>query len=549
MNKRLVPVLADLSAQACARRSLLLAGLASATLLPLSALANGAGAGQRLWLDSSGRLLPQAHKALDLLAGAASHGLDPQDYDLVTLNRLLDRSLALGPEADATDQALTRAFERYLSDLHRGRVDPVELGQRYRPVRSDPFDPSQVLRAALQRSDLAAAVAAAVPQLPQYGRLREALARYRSLAGQPAWDEVLPQLPRPAKSRTRKLEPGQAWSGLERLAQRLQVLGDLAPGFSLPSATSSPNAADAPSGAPRYVDELVEAVRRFQLRHGLEPDGVIGASTLAQLEVAPAARAQQIELALERLRWTPLLQARRMVVVNLPEFMLRAYEVADDGRVRVVLESKVVVGRALDTRTPLFDEDMRFIEFSPYWNVPPSIARAETIPKLRRDPGYFNRMGFEFVGAGGSVQRSLSADALDAVLTGAMRIRQRPGPENALGDIKFVFPNSDNIYLHHTPAVSLFGRERRDYSHGCIRVEKPVELAEFVLQGMEGWDRARIESAMGSGKSNTLRLAEPVPVLLHYGTTLVKGDQIFFFNDLYGHDRLLAAALRQRRPG
>jgi murein L,D-transpeptidase YcbB/YkuD len=235
-----------------------------------------------------------------------------------------------------------------------------------------------------------------------------------------------------------------------------------------------------------------------------------------------------------------------MVVVNLPEFVLRAYEVAADGRVHLALESRVVVGRALDTRTPLFDEDMRFIEFSPYWNIPPSIARSETVPKLRRDPGYFDRMGLEFVRPDGSVERGLSSAHLDAVLAGRMRIRQRPGEHNALGDIKFVFPNSDNIYLHHTPAVDLFGRARRDYSHGCIRVEKPVELAEFVLKGMPGWDRARIESAMTLGKSNTLRLAEPVPVLLSYGTTLVKGDQIFFFNDIYGHDRVLAQALQQR---
>ncbi|MEN9904434.1 MAG: hypothetical protein RLZZ555_999 [Pseudomonadota bacterium] len=531
------------------RRRQLLAGLAGAALLPLQVLANGSVDEQRLWLDGSGRPLPQASAALALLADSASHGLDPRDYDVAGLDRLLGRGLSPGQQLDAADQALTRAFERYLADLHRGRVDPVALGQRYRPGRPDPFDPAQALRAALQMQDPSLAVAAAVPKLPQYDRLREALARYRRLAGHPAWEQALPQLPRPAGSRSRKLEPGQPWSGVERLARRLQMLGDLAPGFILPGAASSSVAADASSAVLRYDGELVEAVRRFQLRHGLDQDGVIGATTLAQLEVTPVARARQIELALERLRWTPLLKSRRMVVVNLPEFMLRAYEVAADGRVRVALESRVIVGKALDTRTPLFDEDMRFIEFSPYWNVPPSIARSETIPRLRRDPGYFNRMGFEFVVSSGSVHRGLSGAYLDAVMAGTMRIRQRPGPENALGDIKFVFPNADNIYLHHTPAVTLFGRERRDYSHGCIRVEQPVELAEFVLQDMPGWDRSRIEAAMAQGKSSTLRLADPVPVLIHYGTTLAKGDQIFFFNDLYGHDRLLDAALRQRRPG
>ncbi len=542
MNDKLVTGEPGLLAQAARRRRRLLAGLASAVVAPLLAWANGASIeqGQRFWHDLSGRPLPQASAALDLLAGADGHGLEPQDYDAAGLALLLRRALSAA-EIDAADQALTRAFVRYLGDLHRGRIDPVELGQRYRQVRHDPFDPDQTLLAALQLQDPSLAVAAAVPQQPQYGRLREALARYRGLVSHPAWTESLPQLPRPAQSRTRKLEPGQPWMGLEQLALRLRLLRDLEPGFMLP--------ADSAPGLPRYEGELVEALRRFQQRHGLEPDGVIGSATLEQLGVTPAARVRQIELALERLRWTPLLKARRMVVVNLPEFMLRAYEVGADGRVQVALESKVIVGKALDTRTPLFDEDMRFIEFSPYWNVPPSIARAETVPRLRRDPGYFERMGFEFVAADGSVLRGLSGANLDAVLAGRMRIRQRPGPENALGDIKFVFPNADNIYLHHTPAVALFGRERRDYSHGCIRVEKPVELAEFVLQDMAGWDRARIEAEMTQGSSHTLRLADPVPVLIHYGTTLVKGDQIYFFNDLYGHDRLLDAALRQHRPG
>lgn len=506
------------------------------TLAGLLAIAAGWpawAAASRLWLDEDGHALPQAHEALALLADAASHGLEPQDYDSAGLARALAQPAATPAAADATDQALTRAFERYLSDLHRGRIDPATLHYNFRPGRVAPFDPARVLQAGLQRQDLGSAVAAAVPAIPQYQRLREALAHYRTLAPNPAWREPLPPLPRAMRGRTArpKLEPGQPWTGLAALALRLQALGDLDPVLPVPE---------------RYEGALVQAVQRFQDRHGLEPDGVIGAATLAQLEVRPQARVRQIELALERLRWTPLLQGRRMVVINLPEFMLRAYEVGSDGQVHVRLESKVVVGRALDTRTPLFDEDMRFIEFSPYWNVPPSIARQETVPKLRRDPGYFTRMGFEFVHPDGRVDTGLSAARLDAVMAGALRIRQRPGPENALGDIKFVFPNRDNIYLHHTPAVQLFGRERRDYSHGCIRVEKPLELAEFVLQGMPGWDRARIEEAMARGKSNTLRLAEPVPVLISYGTTLVKGDRIYFFNDIYGHDRVLDDALRQR---
>jgi len=238
------------------------------------------------------------------------------------------------------------------------------------------------------------------------------------------------------------------------------------------------------------------------------------------------------------------------VVVNVPEFVLRAYEVVD-GAIRLRLQMKVVVGKALDTRTPLFDEDMRFIEFSPYWNVPPSIARGELLPRLRREPAYWDREGFEFVDGAGGVHPALDAAGLDAVRAGHWRIRQRPGPANALGDIKFVFPNREAIYLHHTPATALFDRPRRDFSHGCIRVEQPVALARFVLQGQpdgQAWTEARIREAMAQGRSSTLRLAAPLPVLITYGTSLVQGGRILFLDDVYGQDRLLAAALRAPRP-
>jgi murein L,D-transpeptidase YcbB/YkuD len=289
-------------------------------------------------------------------------------------------------------------------------------------------------------------------------------------------------------------------------------------------------------------------VQSFQGRHGLAPDGVIGRATLAQLQVPPAARARQIELMLERLRWTPLFQGPRMVVINIPEFVLRAYEVVD-GRIRVRQEMKVVVGKAMDTRTPLFDEDLRAIEFSPYWNVPASIARKELVPRLRRDPGHFGREGYEFVTSDGQVESFLSPQRLDDVLAGRARLRQRPGERNALGQIKFVFPNRANIYLHHTPATALFGRDRRDFSHGCIRVEQPLALATFVLQGMPEWTESRIRETMAAGRSSTLRVAQPLPVLIAYGTTLIKDGRIHFLDDVYGHDRVLDAALRRAGSG
>ncbi|PIV73221.1 MAG: murein L,D-transpeptidase, partial [Rhodocyclales bacterium CG17_big_fil_post_rev_8_21_14_2_50_68_7] len=213
------------------------------------------------------------------------------------------------------------------------------------------------------------------------------------------------------------------------------------------------------------------------------------------------------------------------------------------------LRMNVIVGRALDTQTPMLIEELRRIEFRPYWNIPPSIARKEVVPRLRREPEYLAREAMEFVPTrGGRPTTEPSEAMLEAVLRGEARIRQRPGPRNALGAIKFMFPNNANIYLHHTPGTALFARGRRDFSHGCIRVEAPVELARFVLEEETGWDEARILAAMREDASpRTLRVRTPIPVLVFYTTAVAEEDgRMFFLPDLYGHDAALDAALRQR---
>ena len=464
---------------------------------------------------------------MQLLLSAANEGLVPQHYQAAELNLAVTQAVtdpALAPSGQARlDSALTRAMQHYLSDLSRGRVNPRQIRANFSTPDAPAVDVAAWLRLAVREQRLSTAVAQLATQAPMAGPLRQALAQYRALVNHPAWQSPLAPLP------GRKLEAGQAYAGLTLLAQRLQALGDLAAGTPVPA---------------QFEGELMAALMRFQERHGLTPDGVLGVKTLQQLNITPAQRAEQMALSLERLRWTPLRQAARMVVVNVPEFVLRAYEV-QNGQIKVKLTMKVIVGKALDTRTPLFDEEMRFIEFSPYWNIPPSIARQETVPKLRADPGYLARQDMEFVTASGQVVTSMAPDHLAAVLSGSWRIRQRPGSKNALGDIKFVFPNNDNIYLHHTPSPGLFERDRRDFSHGCIRVQEPVALAKFVLQDDPAWPEERIRAAMTSGQSNTLRLRQPVTVLMAYSTVVVKAGRVFFYPDLYGHDRLLAKALRQ----
>jgi murein L,D-transpeptidase YcbB/YkuD len=487
------------------------------------------------WFDE-GRPNAEARQAVALLSAAPDDGLLAADYDAEALRAALERA-SNGPspelaQAEALDHALSAAMQRFLEDLHYGRIDPSTIQNAFTPPARGGFDAGERLRAALAAHQLPELVREAAPQLPAYSRLRGVLARYRQLADDPAWQQPLPPLPVVARGRPGKLESGAAYSGLAMLAARLVALGDLA--------------ADAPLPVV-YAEPLIGPVQSFQERHGLPADGVIGRATLAQLEVRPAARARQIALTMERLRWTPLFEGPRMIIINIPEFILRAYEVVD-GQIVVRTTMRVIVGKSLDTRTPLFDATMRYIEFSPYWNVPPSIERAEIVPKLRAKPSYWTKEGFEFVAPDGTVLTGLSRERLDAVLAGRLRIRQRPGERNALGDIKFVFPNHDNIYLHHTPAVGLFERERRDFSHGCIRVEQPVELAKFVLAGMPEWTEERIREAMGKGESATLRIGQPVPVVLAYGTALVKGGRSYFFDDIYGQDELLGATLSQRPP-
>ena len=332
------------------------------------------------------------------------------------------------------------------------------------------------------------------------------------------------------------LAPGDAYPGAEALAQRLQLLGDLPQG-PLP---------DAKPGI--YEGALVDGVKHFQSRHGLGADGRLGKDTLVQLNTPLSVRVQQLDDALERWRWLPADFSPLPVAVNIPEFVLRVFSPDH----RIAMRMNVVVGKAVRNETPVFAEDMKYIIFRPYWNVPLSITRGEIIPALQKDSGYLAKKNFEVTDQSGNIVTSgaVSADVLAQLRSGKLLVRQRPGPANSLGLIKFIFPNEHNVYLHSTPAQSLFSQSRRDFSHGCIRVEKPAELAAWLLQDQPKWTVDAVKAAMQSGPDNQqVNLTTPVPVVIIYLTAVVEENgEVYFFDDIYGHDQRLNAVLAKGPP-
>jgi murein L,D-transpeptidase YcbB/YkuD len=295
----------------------------------------------------------------------------------------------------------------------------------------------------------------------------------------------------------------------------------------------------------------VEAVIRFQGRHGLAQDGIIGAKTFAALNTPPADRLRQIGLTLERWRWMPDDLGHRPLVINVPEFRLYAFEPAPDGGYRLALNMDVIVGKSFPRfQTPVFRGDMSYLVFSPFWNVPESIQRRELAPRIAEDPAYLADNHFQIVASYALSAEPLPADSanLERVLAGELKLRQAPGPDNALGVAKFMFPNNHAVYLHGTPAMGLFSKDKRDFSHGCIRIADPPRLAAYVLSQEPGWDRARVDAVIADGERRAVSLSRALAVFVLYGTAVVEPNgPVRFFQDIYGHDRRLEKALALKR--
>ena len=364
--------------------------------------------------------------------------------------------------------------------------------------------------------------------MDEYERTSRALDQYRALAAE---DDgvILPPTEKP-------LEPGDSYTDIPGLTRLLSRVGDLSAGGDI-------------ADSELYQGELVEAVKRFQSRHGLKPDGRIDTATFEQLNTPLRVRVRQLELALERLRRRTYDPARPAIVLNLPEFRLRAFDGTNKSEPDPELDMKAVVGQAPDHITPVLLSRLEIVIFCPYWTVPVAIQRNELLPEITRDPSWISANNFELVTPHGEVarDRANSEQLLSELGKGELMLRQKPGPKNTLGLVKFMFPNEYGIYMHDTSAKWLFDPERRDFSHGCIRVENPEDLAEWVLRKQSGWSRDRIEAAMQGTEPVTVSVKRPIQMVTTYSTaTVLKNGEVHFFQDIYGEDAALEKQLTQR---
>jgi murein L,D-transpeptidase YcbB/YkuD len=467
-----------------------------------------------LWMQGA-RPAGRARELVRAICRSGEEGLRPADYDLAglraALRKLADAGRADPAELASLDLRLTSLMLGFGTDLLSGRLDPRTVDDGwYLTRRRSSVD--STLRAALADDDTPDVLASLRPRQKEYEELLDALRDYREILGKGGWGAV------PAG---KTLEEGDQGERVAALRRRLHATGDLASG----------------SDSDDFDREVAGAVARFRVRHGLPGDSVADRATIGAMNVPVETRIRQIEINLDRYRWLPAELTDRYVLVNIPDYHLYAY---DDGKLS--FEQRVIVGDQYQNATPVFADSMTYLVFRPEWNVPPGILAREILPALQDDDDYdLAARGLEVVDSTGKVVKDPSDIDWDDLDTADLpyRIRQPPGSSNALGRVKFMFPNRFNIYLHDTPSRKLFDRERRTLSHGCVRVEDPAQLAAFVLNGQDGWGESKIEAAMdGSAEGDRMvPLEEPLPVYLLYLTAFVRDGQVHFRNDPYGKDR------------
>jgi L,D-transpeptidase YcbB len=470
------------------------------------------------WVTPDGPC-PNAQIILDFLKKAEAEGLDPKNYEVDKIAALFTirepRMLA------ELDTLLTFNLIKYIHDVSKGQIKPyyAEPGL-FAPANEVDFEPVATMAKVLGTPDLAGYLEGLPPAHPHYTNLKTALMTYRAIEKNGGW----PSIPE-----GKIIRPGDDDDRMPAVIRRLFATGDLAP------EVASDN---------HYSPLLKQSIIRFQARHGLAADGNIGPNTLAAMNVSAADRIQQIIVNMTRWRWQAHDLGEKYILVNIANFDLRAFDAGQE-----IFQLPVIVGK-YQHQTPIFSDRVRYISFNPYWNVPPNIAANEELPKLKTNShSLVNRHIRLFSGwsdnAGEIDSRFVDWKNVSPAMMRQYKLRQDSGPWNALGMIKFDFPNQYDVYLHDTPTQNLFSRTQRDFSHGCIRVSDPLKLAAFVLQGQaEDWPPEKISSRIKEKKQVVLRLAEPVPVHITYQTSWVdKSGIICFNNDIYDRDRSLRRAI------
>lgn len=478
-----------------------------------------------IWMSASGLLTGQALSLMQAMDSAGDFGLNPSSYEALKLREAATAAKD-DPSRAQVDLAISISALRFATHLHFGRVDPKAV-DFHMPARSS-IDFVQVLSRLATEADATAALSSLEPQFQHYRTLKSALATYRKLENQPR--KNLPPL------RSKSIRPSETYAGAAQLRGLLAELGDL------------PAASDNAATECSTLDaEIVEGLKRFQFRHGLRQDGVLGRETYAQLVAPLHRRVRQIELTLERWRWLPVADAPT-IIVNIPQFRLFAFPRSDD-REDQMITMDVIVGTFPRTRTPVFAADLKYVKFRPYWDVPYSIMKGELLPQLRGNPAYLKQHDMEIVASQSDQATPLapSMEVLERLAAGKLRLRQRPGADNPLGLVKFMLPNPYNVYLHSTPNRGLFSESNRTFSHGCIRVSDPVGLAAYVLRHAEGnWTRENIEAAMQGADNQRVDLQQWIRVLILYGTAVAtEAGKVYFFDDVYGNDARLEKLLGQ----
>lgn len=482
------------------------------------------------WVEN-GKPTRQAAQFIDAFQHADHHGLNPEDYDASLWQARVAKLGSKNPDDTAQfDAAMTICVMRMISDLRLGRVNPTHFNFDINTEDKKYDLPEYVSDNAVDTDDVQKLIQSVEPDSDQFRKTELALDHYRDLAKQQA---AKPGLQQPLPTVAKTIVVGGTYGALAPLAERLALESDLDAASALQSES------------PSYTAALSEGVRHYQARHGITPDGKLSAQTIASLNVPLTMRIHQLNDSLERWRWLPNEYVNAPLMVNLPEFVLRGYS---DGH-KLDFTMKVVVGKVVgEHQTPVFTHEMKYLIFRPYWNVPISIIKKELTPHLAKSGiSYLEQKNFETVDSKGDAVNATVAE----VERGGVTVREKPGPKNSLGLVKFMFPNEYDIYLHSTPAPELFERSRRDFSHGCVRVQKPEDLAVWVLRNNSGnWDLEKVREAMTTGEDNkTVGLKAPIPIAIFYLTANVsEGGEVNFFDDIYGYDQQLEAVLAKGMP-